>query len=97
VTPVPPFNLDSKEQHEYIMKFLQPDSDSTTLSVPDGDQVQQLDSMLRQISEIMLEEHESEDYETLILHRFEQDTIIKVLYYEDNQYHVMTFYLVLDQ
>ncbi len=96
MTPIPPHDLTEKDQLEYIQKFLRPDDDSTTVSVQLDDPFRMLESLLEQISQIMLDEYQVEEYETLILNRFEQNNIVRVWYLTPNGDRVMTFYETLD-
>jgi hypothetical protein len=97
MTPVPPHTLRQEQQLEYITKFMVPDHDSSTVSVKLDDPVVMLADLLTQISEIMLDEYETDQYETLILDRFEQATIVKVLYFCEGHELVLTFYETLDE
>lgn len=97
MTPVPPHTLSEEDQFKFISKFMVPDSDSSTVSVKLDDEPKMLESLLTQISEIMLDEYQQEEYETLILDRFEQDTIVRVWYPTPEGDRVITFYQTLDE
>jgi len=89
MTPVPPFTLSKDQQLEYTQRFFQY-QELGSHEIPNSEY--QIQPLLEKISDFMLENYSQDEYETLVLDRFEQQTIVRVLFYTPDGYQAVVFY-----